>query len=195
MNEIEVGSKMNVQTNSEAPARSRGGGHADDVLVSAMGSTSLGLVLATTSERGLCSVILGNDAATMREELRQRFPYARLTEGDADSDATRAIAEVVREIEAPTGRLQLPLDLRGTTFQQMVWQALLEIPVGETSTYAKVARKIGRPQAVRAVGTACGANRLAVVVPCHRVLSSAGGLSGYRWGVEWKRALLAVERG
>ncbi len=164
-----------------------------EVLTSSAAVTSFGVVLATVSERGLCSVALGTDAAELREEVWRRFPDVRVVDGTFKSEAERAAAAVAREIESPTGTLDLPLDIRGTDFQRRVWQALFKIPIGATVTYTELAATVGTPRAVRAVGAACGANRLAVVVPCHRAVGSNGSLTGYRWGVEWKRELLERE--
>ena len=124
--------------------------------------------------------------------VQARFPKANLIADEAELDETLAL--VVRHIDSPGARFDVPLDLRGTAFQQQVWQALREVPAGATANYTEIARRIGLPKAVRAVAQACGANPLAVVVPCHRILRLGGGLSGYRWGVERKRALLAREK-
>ena len=157
----------------------------------AIGACSLGAILVARSERGVAAISLGDDPEALVRELQDRFPRARLIGGDAAFE--RLVAEVVGFVEAPRIGLDLPLDVRGTAFQQRVWQALREIPAGETASYAEVARRIGAPQSVRAVAQACGANPLAVAIPCHRVVRSDGALSGYRWGVERKRALLERE--
>jgi AraC family transcriptional regulator, regulatory protein of adaptative response / methylated-DNA-[protein]-cysteine methyltransferase len=156
-----------------------------------LAGSSLGQVLVAQSAAGLCAVLLGDDGAALRHDLKGRFPWARLTEGGPGLDtlATR----VLRFLESPGDGLDVPLDLRGTEFQKSVWNALLEIPAGSTASYAGIARRIGLPAAARAVARACGANSLAVVIPCHRVVRSDGNLSGYRWGVERKRALLERE--
>jgi AraC family transcriptional regulator of adaptative response/methylated-DNA-[protein]-cysteine methyltransferase len=159
----------------------------------AIGGCSLGLVLAARSAHGVSAVLLGEDHDALREELRRRFPAATLVE-DGHGLAP-LVAEVCGFMEAPESGFTRELDLRGTEFQRAVWQALREIPAGHTTTYAEIARRIGRPASVRAVAQACAANRLAVVVPCHRVVRSDGGLSGYRWGVERKRELLEREKG
>ena len=159
----------------------------------AIAECTLGLVLVAWSAAGIAAVLLGDDAAAMRADVAARFPRAALVARDA-SDAV--VAGVVAVIDAPARGPEpgaTPLDLRGTAFQRAVWDALREIPAGTTATYAEVARRIGRPASVRAVAQACAANALAVLVPCHRVVRSDGGLSGYRWGVERKRALLARE--
>ncbi|MNG00277.1 Bifunctional transcriptional activator/DNA repair enzyme Ada [compost metagenome] len=141
--------------------------------------------------RGLCAILLGDEPEALLAELRQRFPRDELIGGDAEVE--RLLAQVVGFVEAPRLGLDLPLDVRGTAFQQRVWQALRAIPPGSTLSYAELAERIGSPKAVRAVAGACAANALAVAIPCHRVLRSDGGLSGYRWGVARKRALLERE--
>ena len=135
--------------------------------------------------------LLGDDPEALVRELQDRFPRAGF-EG-ADPAFERMVAEVVGLIEAPGQRLDLPLDIRGTAFQQRVWAALCAIPAGETATYREIARAIGQPKAVRAVAQACAANPLAVAIPCHRVVRTDGDVSGYRWGVERKRELIARE--
>jgi AraC family transcriptional regulator of adaptative response/methylated-DNA-[protein]-cysteine methyltransferase len=157
----------------------------------AIGECSLGAILVAASERGICAILIGDDADALVRDLQDRFPNARLIGGDVAFE--RWIAEVVGFVEAPQLGLDLPLDIRGTAFQQRVWQALREIPVGSTASYAEVAEKIGAPKSVRAVARACAANPIAVAIPCHRVVRNDGGLSGYRWGVERKRALLNRE--
>jgi AraC family transcriptional regulator, regulatory protein of adaptative response / methylated-DNA-[protein]-cysteine methyltransferase len=162
-----------------------------ETLTYGFGDTPLGLALAASSEAGLALLIMGSDRAGMREDLAARFPRARLLEDEAA--AAPALAALVDAIDS--GRpAALPLDERGTDLQRAVWKALRGIPAGTTTSYAQVAQAIGRPQAVRAVAQACGANPVAVLTPCHRVVRSDGGLSGYRWGVERKRALLDRER-
>lgn len=154
----------------------------------------VGLVLVAheTGARALLAVLVGDDEDALRDELQQRFPLARLT--PETDGATAALAQdVVRAIDAPSQVIALELDARGTDFQQRVWRALREIPAGETTTYAELARRIGAPNAVRAVAGACAANPLAIIVPCHRVVRSDGSLSGYRWGAERKRELLRRE--
>ncbi|HEY0182957.1 MAG TPA: methylated-DNA--[protein]-cysteine S-methyltransferase, partial [Rhodopila sp.] len=133
----------------------------------------------------------GTDPDMLVRNLQDRFPKARLIGADGDYEAL--VATVVGFVEAPNLGLDLPLDVRGTAFQQRVWQALQEIPVGQTVSYAEVARRIGSPKAVRAVAGACAANHLAVAIPCHRVVRNDGALSGYAWGVERKRVLLDRE--
>jgi len=157
----------------------------------AISKCSLGLVLVAASEKGICAVLLGDDAKALAANLADRFPQVRLV--DADLDLKRKIEAIIALIEAPGRSLDLALDLQGTDFQKSVWQALREIPLGSTASYSEVARALGIPQAVRSVARACAANPVAVVIPCHRVLRADGHLSGYRWGVERKRALLKRE--
>ncbi len=172
------------------PSAYRKGGAAAEIRYG-IGSSSLGRVLAASSERGVCSILLGDDDAELVADLARRFPNARTIAADADFEAV--VAQVVAMVEEPAAGLSLPLDIRGTAFQQRVWQALQAIPAGETRSYADLAHAIGSPTAQRAVAGACAANRLAVAVPCHRVVRGDGSISGYRWGVERKRALLARE--
>jgi AraC family transcriptional regulator of adaptative response/methylated-DNA-[protein]-cysteine methyltransferase len=143
------------------------------------------------SERGVCAIALGDDPDALARDLQDQFPQARLIGGDAAFE--QLVAKVVGFVEAPGLGLDLPLDVRGTAFQQRVWQALREIPPGTTASYAEIAQRIGSPKSVRAVAQACGANAIAVAIPCHRVVRSDGSLSGYRWGVERKSALLERE--
>ena len=157
----------------------------------AVGGSSLGSILVAATPRGVCAILMGDDLNELAVELHRRFPCANLIGGDVDFEAT--VATVVGFVEAPCTGLDLPLDVRGTAFQQRVWAALREIPVGRTVSYQEVARTIGSPNATRAVAGACAANHLAVAIPCHRVVRTDGGLSGYRWGVERKRALLERE--
>ena len=158
----------------------------------AIGACSLGSVLVAATDRGVAAIMLGDDPDALRRDLRERFPKARINSGDPAFETT--VARVIRFIEAPGNGLDLPLDIAGTAFQQRVWQALRAIPPGETASYADIARAIGEPRSIRAVARACASNKLAVAIPCHRVVRTDGGLSGYRWGVERKRALLARER-
>lgn len=172
------------------PTRYRAGG-AGTAIRFAIGQCSLGAILVAASDRGVCAILLGDDPDALARDLQDRFPRANLIAGDDDFE--RLVAKVVGFVEAPALGLDLPLDVRGTAFQQRVWQALRKIPAGQTASYADVARAIGAPHAVRAVAGACAANPIAVAIPCHRVVRSDGGLSGYRWGVDRKRALLARE--
>jgi AraC family transcriptional regulator of adaptative response/methylated-DNA-[protein]-cysteine methyltransferase len=157
----------------------------------AVGECSLGSILVAVTEKGVCAILLGDDPAPLVRELQDRFPKAQLVGGDAGFE--RLVAKVVGFVEAPALGLDLPLDVRGTAFQQRVWQALRQIPAGSTTSYTKLAVRIGAPAAVRAVARACATNAIAVAIPCHRVVRHDGGLAGYRWGVERKRALLARE--
>jgi AraC family transcriptional regulator of adaptative response/methylated-DNA-[protein]-cysteine methyltransferase len=143
------------------------------------------------SARGVCAILLGDDPDALVHDLQDRFPQADLIGGDEGFE--QVVAQVVGFVEAPALGLDLPLDVRGTAFQQRVWQALCAIPPGTTATYTDIARRIDAPKAVRAVAGACAANALAVAIPCHRVVRSDGSLSGYRWGIERKRALLDKE--
>ncbi len=151
----------------------------------------LGAILVAASEVGVCAIFLGDDPDDLVRNLQDRFPRARLIGADAESK--HWVAKVVGFVEAPHLGLDLPLDVRGTAFQQRVWQALRAIPAGTTVTYTELTERIGAPKSARAVAGACAANTLAVAIPCHRVVRIDGGLSGYRWGVERKRALLERE--
>jgi AraC family transcriptional regulator, regulatory protein of adaptative response / methylated-DNA-[protein]-cysteine methyltransferase len=172
------------------PGAVRRGG-AGAVIRFAVGQASLGAVLVAATNKGVCAILLGDDPQALVRDLQDRFPRAELKGGDAEFE--RMVAQAVGLVEAPGQRLDLPLDIRGTAFQQRVWAALRAIPPGKTATYKEIARAIGRPTAVRAVAQACGANPLAVAIPCHRVVRTDGDLSGYRWGVERKRKLLDRE--
>lgn len=157
----------------------------------ALGESSLGWVLTARSDRGICAVLLADDPTALRQDLAARFPGASLTE--AEEAMSPVIARVVAHLDATDGTFEGPLDLRGTGFQRLVWDALRQIRPGETASYAEIASRIGRPDAVRAVAGAIAANPVAVLVPCHRVIRGDGSLSGYRWGLERKRALLDRE--
>ncbi len=157
----------------------------------AVGETSLGAILVAATEKGVCAIQFGDDPDALVRGLEDRFPRAELVGGDAAFEAL--VAQVVGMVEAPRSSVELPLDVKGTAFQERVWRALRDIPPGATASYADVAARIGRPKAVRAVAQACAANPAAVAIPCHRVVRNDGGLSGYRWGVERKAALLARE--
>ena len=172
------------------PSRFKAGGRGTSIHF-AIGRSSLGNVLVGATDRGVCAIFLGDDRDSLVEDLKRRFPAAQLIPGDETFRKT--VAAVVNLVETPAAGFDLPLDVRGTAFQQRVWQALRKIPAGRTATYGDVAKNIGAPQAVRAVAGACAANPVAVVVPCHRVVRSDGSLSGYRWGVRRKRALLDRE--
>jgi AraC family transcriptional regulator of adaptative response/methylated-DNA-[protein]-cysteine methyltransferase len=157
----------------------------------AVGECSLGAILVAHSGKGVCAILLDDDADALVRDLQDRFPQAELIGGDYEFE--QLVAQVVGFIDAPAIGLDLPLDVRGTAFQQRVWQALRDIPVGKTASYSEIAQRIGKPKAVRAVAAACAANAIAVAIPCHRVVRNDGALSGYRWGVERKRVLLETE--
>ncbi len=157
----------------------------------AIGECLLGSVLVARSSRGVCSILIGENAARLEKDLRRRFPKANLVAGVDGQE--ELITRVAGLIESPRTAIDLPLDPQGTAFQRLVWAALQRIPAGSTATYTDIATQIGKPRAVRAVAQACGANALAVAIPCHRVIRNDGSLSGYRWGVERKRALLTRE--
>lgn len=168
-------------------ARKKGG--AGERIRVAVAQSSLGPVLVAATDKGLCRIAFDEN----EDDLRARFPHARIMAKDAQFDAL--VSEVVALVDNPArSSAHLPIDAHGTAFQQAVWQALRAIPAGETRTYAQIASAAGRPQAVRAAGTACGDNALAVLIPCHRVLRSDGGLGGYAYGLERKKALLAREQ-
>ena len=172
------------------PSKYRAGG-SDLEIRFAIGECSLGSVLVAATERGVCAILLGDDPAALAHDLEQRFPRARLI--GADPAFEQLVAQVVGLVEQPRRGGTLPLDIRGTAFQQRVWKALCQIPAGTTASYTEIATQIGAPRAVRAVAQACAANSLAVAIPCHRVVRNNGDLSGYRWGVERKRELLDRE--
>ena len=172
------------------PGKYRDGGDGA-VIHFAVARCSLGAILVAESTRGLCAILLGDDPDVLLADLQGRFRRARLQPGDGRFNSR--VASVVGFVEAPALGLDLPLDIRGTAFQHRVWQALREIPAGTTATYSEIAEKIGMPKAVRAVASACAANKIAVAIPCHRVVRNDGSLSGYRWGVDRKRKLLDRE--
>ncbi len=172
------------------PSEYRAGGANVDIRF-ALGESSLGSILVATSSKGICAISLGDDPHALIEAFQDQFPNANLIGADAAFE--QLVAEVVGFVESPATGLALPLDIRGTVFQERVWQALRDIPAGSTATYTQIATQIGLPSAVRAVANACGANKLAVAIPCHRVVRSDGSMSGYRWGVERKRKLLEIE--
>ena len=193
----DAGYASNSRPYAEAPARLgmtprqyRAGGRSVEIRF-AVGESSLGAVLVAASRRGVCAILLGEEPEALVRDLQDRFPDADLIGNDPAFEST--VARVLGVVEQPRLGLDLPLDLRGTAFQQRVWQALREIPAGSTASYAEIARRIGQPRAARAVAQACGANPVAVAVPCHRVVRNDGALSGYRWGVARKRALLDRE--
>jgi AraC family transcriptional regulator of adaptative response/methylated-DNA-[protein]-cysteine methyltransferase len=172
------------------PSQYRAGG-ANEAIRFAVGQTSLGAVLVASTEKGVAAIFLGDDPDALVRNLQDRFPKAHLI--GADRDYEGLVARVVGFVEAPRIGLDLPLDVRGTAFQERVWKALQEIPAGVTVSYAEIAKRIGAPGSVRAVAGACAANKLAVAIPCHRVIRNDGSLSGYAWGVERKRALIDRE--
>jgi AraC family transcriptional regulator of adaptative response/methylated-DNA-[protein]-cysteine methyltransferase len=172
------------------PSQYRAGGVNEDIRF-AVGQSSLGAILVASSAKGVASILIGDDPDELLRGLQDCFPKAHLIGGDTEYEAL--VARVVGLVEAPGLGLDLPLDVRGTAFQQRVWQALRAIPAGTTATYSDIACKIGAPKSRRAVAGACAANPIAVAIPCHRVVRNDGSLSGYRWGVERKRALLDRE--
>ncbi|MBC8131465.1 MAG: bifunctional DNA-binding transcriptional regulator/O6-methylguanine-DNA methyltransferase Ada [Deltaproteobacteria bacterium] len=172
------------------PTKYRNGGAGTEIRF-AIGRCALGSILVAATNLGVCAIFLGDVPADLAHDLQRRFPRARLIGGD--SVFAQWVARVVGLVENPVVGLALPLDIRGTAFQLRVWQALREIPAGTTATYSQIAHAVGNPKAVRAVAGACAANPVAVAIPCHRVLRADGSLSGYRWGVERKRALLLRE--
>ena len=157
----------------------------------ALDKCSLGIILIAQSQKGICAILLGDEPTHLQEDLQRRFPTAKLSAGDTNFG--KIVAQVIRAIEQPKSTLDLPLDIRGTLFQQRVWQALQEIPAGGTRSYSDIAEAIGSPTAVRAVAGACAANAIAIIIPCHRVVRSDGSLSGYRWGIDRKQKLLQQE--
>ena len=172
------------------PSQYRAGG-ADEEIKFAIGQATLGAILVASSKKGVAAILMGDDPEGLVRNLQDRFPRAHLIGADREYEAL--VALVVAFVEKPEIGLDLPLDVRGTAFQQRVWRALREIPVGQTASYGDIARRIGSPKAVRAVAGACAENKLAVAIPCHRVVRIDGSLSGYAWGVERKRILLDRE--
>lgn len=172
------------------PSAYKNGGAGLDIMF-ALGESSLGTILVAATAKGVCEIALGDDPEALLRALQERFRNAHLIGGDAAFEAT--VARVVGLVENPRAGADLPLDIRGTAFQHKVWKALCAIPAGQTASYREIAEAVGAPDASRAVATACAANRLAVAVPCHRVIRRDGGLSGYRWGIARKRELLARE--
>jgi AraC family transcriptional regulator of adaptative response/methylated-DNA-[protein]-cysteine methyltransferase len=172
------------------PSAFKAGGPSESIRF-ALGECSLGSILVAATARGICAISLGKEPEALLHELQRQFPQAELLGADAEFEAL--VAKVLALVEEPTQKHDLPLDIRGTAFQERVWQALRRIPAGKQLSYRELAERIGSPNAVRAVANACGQNRLAVAIPCHRVVRTDGSLSGYRWGVERKRALLERE--
>jgi AraC family transcriptional regulator of adaptative response/methylated-DNA-[protein]-cysteine methyltransferase len=173
------------------PASYRAGGAHTEIRF-AIGQCSLGAILVAASERGVCAILMGDDPGRLARDLQDRFPRANLIGGDAGFE--KLVAKVVGLVEAPRLGADLPLDVRGTAFQQRVWRALQEIPSGATVSYGELARRVGMPRAARAVARAVATNPVALAIPCHRVIAADGGLSGYRWGTARKRKLLERER-
>ena len=172
------------------PRRYKAGGAEEDIRF-AIGQCSLGDILVASSTKGVVSILIGDDPDALAKDFQDRFANARLLGGDAAYE--RLVARVVGFVEAPNLGLDLPLDIRGSAFQQRVWQALADIPAGCTASYTEIAARLGAPRSVRAVAGACAANPIAVAIPCHRVVRRDGALSGYAWGVERKRRLLQRE--
>ncbi len=172
------------------PSSYKAGG-ANALIRFAIGECSLGAILVANSERGVCAIFLGENPEKLVQDLQDMFPRAQLIGADRDYEAL--IAKVIGFIEAPSLGLDLPLDVRGTAFQQRIWKALQKIPAGTTVSYTDIAQLIGSPKSSRAVASACAANKIAVAIPCHRVVRNDGALSGYRWGVDRKRMLLEME--
>jgi AraC family transcriptional regulator of adaptative response/methylated-DNA-[protein]-cysteine methyltransferase len=172
------------------PTAFRAGGDGASIRF-AVGQCSLGAILVAATDKGVCAIQFGDDPEALVRGLEDRFPKARLTGGDKTFE--QLVAKVVGFIEAPSNDFELPLDVRGTAFQQRVWRALRDIPAGSTASYGEIAARIGTPKAVRAVAQACSSNPVAVAIPCHRVVRTDGALSGYRWGIARKRALLERE--
>jgi AraC family transcriptional regulator of adaptative response/methylated-DNA-[protein]-cysteine methyltransferase len=163
------------------------------VIQFAVGGSSLGQILVAATEVGVCSILMGASQNLLVCELQRRFPQAVLMRGDAE--LAGLLSKVVDFVESPRSKLDVPLHLRGTAFQRSVWQALREIPAGETASYSDIATWIGAPKSVRAVAQACASNPAALAIPCHRVVRTDGSLASYRWGVERKRSLLQREMG
>jgi AraC family transcriptional regulator of adaptative response/methylated-DNA-[protein]-cysteine methyltransferase len=172
------------------PTQYRAGGANEDIRF-AVGQSSLGAILVASSDKGVAAILIGDDPDELVRDLQDRFPNARLVGGDREYESM--VVRVVGFVETPQIGLNLPLDVRGTAFQRRVWQALQDIPTGQTRSYSEIARSIDAPKAVRAVARACAANNIAVAIPCHRVVRHDGALSGYAWGVERKRELIARE--
>lgn len=178
------------QTRGTTPPTSLARGSHEDIRF-AVGRSTLGAILIARSQQGICAILLGDDPQALLLDLRSRFPRANLI--PTDTSFAALVARVVGLVESPSTALDLPLDIRGTAFQQRVWKILRQLPVGSTVTYKQIAHELGLPRAVRAVAQACAANALAVAIPCHRVVRSDGNLAGYRWGIDRKRTLLDRE--
>jgi len=172
------------------PSRYRAGG-ANEEIKFAVGETSLGAILVASTKKGVAAILLGDDPDELVRDLQDRFPNAHFI--GANRDYENLVAQVVGFVEAPRIGLNLPLDVRGTAFQERVWKALQEVPAGATVSYSEIAKRIGAPNSARAVAGACATNNLAVAIPCHRVIRNDGSLSSYAWGIERKRALIDRE--
>lgn len=157
-----------------------------------IGLCSYGSILLASSRKGICAVFLGDHPDSLFVDLRQQFPEAEFIAGDEEFE--QLLVEVINYVESPDKELDLALDIRGSSFQRSVWAALMEIPYGETCTYTELALRVGSPAAVRAIAQACAANKIAVIIPCHRVVRLDGDLSGYRWGIKRKQRLLEKEK-
>lgn len=175
-----------------SPKAFRAGGSGASIRF-AIGACSLGAILVAATDKGICAILMGDDPELLARDLQDRFPQAELRGAEAEFEET--VAKVVGFVESPGIGLDLPLDVRGTAFQQRVWQALRAIPSGSTVSYAELAERVGIPSGARAIAGACAANPVAVAIPCHRVVRQDGSISGYRWGVERKAALLKREGG
>jgi len=180
------------QTLGMSPTAMKSGGAGETIHYTTTDSP-LGRLLVATTTRGLCAIMFGDSDPELAVQLREQFPQAVLRLSTSDEQLTEAVTFVLSRLTEHPSAQTLPFHVRATAFQQRVWQALLEIPRGETRTYSQIAEAVGSPKAVRAVGTACGSNLLAVVIPCHRVVGSDGKLTGYRWGTDRKRQLLELE--
>lgn len=174
------------------PSAYRGGGHGETIRF-AIAQCSLGAILVASTAKGICAILIGDDPDALARDLQDRFPKAELV--GAEPDYEQVVAAVIGMVEAPEIGLDLPLDVRGTAFQQRVWQVLRGIPAGRTVSYTELAALVGAPNGARAVASACAANAIAIAIPCHRVVRTDGSLSGYRWGVERKQVLLEREGG
>jgi len=173
-----------------SPSRFKVGGKAERIAY-AVARCSLGAILVAGTARGVCAISLGTSGSSLARELRRQFPQAELVDGDARFQ--RLVRRAIALIEEPSNSQRLPLDIRGTAFQERVWQALQRVPAGQRVTYRQLAEQMGEPRAARAVASACAKNRIAVAIPCHRVVRGDGNVGGYRWGVERKQQLLARE--
>lgn len=173
------------------PAKSYQTGGKDRLIYFALGQCTFGDILVAQSEKGVCAIFLGDDPQALINQLQDQFTHAELI--GADPSFEQVVARVVGFIENPYQEIDLPLDIKGTAFQEQVWNALRDIPPGQTVSYSELAARIGKPKATRAVASACAANKLAVVIPCHRVVRNDGSLSGYRWGLDRKGQLLRHE--